>query len=194
MTRTLTRTVSLATVLALLLALVAIGPATAGSATVTRQPSAERYALNLLNCTRTGGWVRPDGSCAARGSGKYSTHRRPLRLHKNISARVAWPWARALVVNDVCGHSIAGKPSLAVRLRGKGFRFGTYGENVGCGWGHGDARAVVLATHRAMQAEKSVGGGHWRNIKSDRYKSVGVSVAVGSGRTMVVYDFYGKRY
>jgi hypothetical protein len=194
MTRGLTRTLSLATVVALLLALVAIGPAAAGTSGVTRLPGAEKYAHSLLNCTRTGGFVRANGSCAGRGSGKYSTYRKPLRLHKNISLKVAWPWARTMVQKNVCAHVIPGKPSLAQRMRNRGFRYYMYGENVGCGWGTGDAKAVVLATHRAMQAEKASRGGHWKNIKKAGYKSVGIGVASGQGRIMVVWDFYGKRY
>ncbi|MGD8683306.1 MAG: CAP domain-containing protein [Chloroflexota bacterium] len=193
MTYGIRRLTSLATVVALLLALVAVAPAAAADG-ATRYKGAEKYALSLLNCTRTGGWVRADGSCAGRGSGKYSAYRKPLRLHKGISRKVAWPWARALVVNNVCGHTIAGKPSLSTRMRTSGFRYWSYGENVGCGWGTSDVKAVVLATHRAMQAEKAARGGHWKNMKNRSFKSVGIGVAHGSGRTMIVYDFYGKRY
>jgi hypothetical protein len=185
---------SLATITALLLALVAIGPVAAGSSGVTRVPSAEKYAYSLLNCTRSGGFVKADGTCIGRGSGKYSAYRKPVRLHKNISLKVAWPHARAMVQKNVCGHVIPGKPTLGQRMRNKGFKYYVIGENVGCGWGFSDAKAVVLATHRAMQAEKSYRGGHWKNIKNGAYKSVGIGVAKGSGRTMVVWDFYGKKY
>ena len=194
MTHGLGRAISLATVSALLLALVAIGPVAADDGAVVRVKAAEAYAMKLLNCTRTGGWVKADGSCIGRGSGKYSAHRKPLRMHKNISHKVAWPWARNMVIHNACDHVIAGKPGLSQRLRNKGFRHGTMGENVGCGWGYGDPMALVLASHRSMQAEKSYRGGHWKNIKSLRYKSVGVGVATRDGRTMVVWDFYGKRY
>ncbi len=192
MTHALARTVASATVAALLLGLVAVGPTAAAS--ITRDQGAEVYALQLLNCTRTGGYVRANGTCAGRGSGKYSAQRKPLRLHKNISLKVAWPWARALVEHGTCAHELPGKPQLAQRMRSKSFRYWTYGENIGCSWGSTDARAVVLATHRAMQAEKHDSGGHWQNIKNPRYKSVGISVAKGKGRIMVVWDFYGKRY
>lgn len=192
MTLGIPRTVAWATITAMLLALVAVGPASAG--TVTRAKTAEQYAHSLLNCTRTGGFVTRSGACLARGSGKYSAKRAPLRLHRNISHKVAWPWAWALNVNDVCGHVITGKPSLGQRLRSKGFRHHTYGENVGCAWGTADARAVVLAVHRAMQAEKWYQGGHWKNIKNPAYKSVGIGVARGNGRVMVVWDFYGRKY
>jgi hypothetical protein len=193
MTRRLGRTGLLASVTALLLALSTIGPA-AASDPVKRVWSAEKYALSLLNCTRTGGWVTAQGTCIDRGTGKHSAYRKPLPRHKGISKKVAWPWARALVKHDVCGHSISGKPELAKRMSSNGFSYGYYGENVGCGWGFGDAKDVVLMTHRAFQAEKADKGGHWKNIKNVGYKSVGIGVATRDGRTMVVYDFYGKRW
>ena len=195
MTRVLTRLLSLATVVALVLALGAVGPAVGADTSVHRATKAEKYALKLLNCTRTGGWVKADGSCKGRFSGKYSDYRRPLRLHQKISNRVAWPWARTLAVNNVCGHSIAGAPQLSERIRFPGYRATSYGENVGCGWGYGrQAKKLVLASHRAMQAEKRYNGGHWRNMKNGRYRSVGIGVAVRNGTVMVVYDFYGRRY
>ena len=192
MTSALARSVAYATVVAMLLATVAAGPVSAAT-DVTRVPAAEKYALRLLNCTRTGGFVNADGACLARGSGKYSTYRKPVRLHRSISSRVSWPWARTMVRKNACEHVIPGKPSLATRMRRTGFRDWYYGENIGCGWGTGDAMAVVLATHRAMQAEKSSNGGHWKNIKNPAFKSVGIGVASGGGRVMVVWDFNGKR-
>jgi hypothetical protein len=192
MTCALTRTVASATVVAMLLPLVAVGPVAAGS--ITRDASAEVYAQQLLDCTRTGGFVRKDGTCAGRGSGRYSARRKPLRLHRDISVKVAWPWARALVQEGACVHELPGKPRLSRRMRTNGFRYWAYGENIGCSWGSGDAKAIVLATHRAMQAEKKDDGGHWQNIKDPTYKSVGIAVAKGNGRIMVVWDFYGKRF
>lgn len=184
---------SSALALAVLLAISVVGPA-AADAPVSRVWSAEKYALSLLNCSRTGGWVRSDGRCVDRGSGKHSAYRKPLPRHRGISKKVAWPWARSMVTHDVCGHAIAGEPELGARLSTKGFGYGYYGENVGCGWGYGTAKDVVLMAHRAFQAEKPYRGGHWKNLKNRNYKSVGVGVAVRDGVTMVVYDFYGKRW
>lgn len=184
---------SFAVALALLLAVSVVGPAAAATS-VTRIWSAEKYGLSLLNCTRTGGWVKADGSCIDRGTGKHSAYRKPLPRHKGISKKVAWPWARAMVNHDVCGHVIASKPQLSTRMASAGFKYGYYGENVGCGWGNGSPKAVVLKTHRKFQAEKAARGGHWKNIKNIGYKSVGIGVATRNGTTMVVYDFYGKRW
>ncbi len=193
MSSALARSLAAATVVALLLGLLAAGSVSA-TTSVTRVPAAEKYAHSLLNCTRTGGFVTAEGACLARGSGKYSAYRKPLRLHANISRKVAWPWARAMVEQNACEHVIAGQPSLSTRMRNKGFRYYYYGENIGCGWSTGDAKGVVLATHRMMQAEKKSRGGHWKNIKNPKFKSVGIGVATGGGRVMVVWDFYGRRY
>jgi hypothetical protein len=186
------RHTSLVTVMGLLLTIVVVAPADAGTA-VSRGRTAERYALSLLNCTRTGGWVTANGTCIGRGSGRYSAPRQPLRLHRGISQRVAWPWARTLATKRICAHSLAGAPDLGRRLRRAGFRYHYFGENLGCGYGVG-AKGLVLATHRMMQAEQRSNGGHWRNIKNRGYKSVGIGVAIRDGTIMVVYDFYGKRY
>ena len=163
-----TRITSLATVVALMLALVATVPAAAGN-TATRAMKAEQYALSLLNCTRTGGKVKANGTCVGRGSGKYSAYRKPLRRHKSISNKVAWPFAKALAINNECGHTVAGKPSLSVRMRNKGFSSRYMGENVGCGRGSARPKAVVLSTHRLMEGEQSSMGGHWRYIKSGTF-------------------------
>ena len=187
------RLTSLATVAALAFSLVAVVPATAGS-TPVRALEAEQYALRLLNCTRTGGKVTAEGACVGRGSGRYSAYRKPLRLHKGISSKVAWPWAKALALKDVCGHTIAGKPSLATRLRNSGFKYPGYGENIGCGKTSSSAKSVVLMAHRMMQAEQKSRGGHWKNMKNTQFKSVGISVARVGKRVRVVYEFYGRRY
>jgi hypothetical protein len=192
------RIASVAAATALLLVLSLFGTATAdtsaGDAPVVRVRSAERYAYQLLSCTRSGGWVKADGTCIDEGSGKHSVLRKPLRYHKRLSRTVAWPWARLMVKHNVCDHVIAGKPVLSRRFRSRGFRYPTFGENVGCGWGYGSPEEVVLMTHRAYQAEKASRGGHWLNLKNRNFRSVGIGVATRDGRTMVVYDFYGKRY
>jgi len=183
------RLASIVTATALLMAVSAVGPASA--ATPQRHFAAEKLAMRLLNCTRTGGWVQADGICVGRGTGQHSAYVKPLRRSKEISRRVAFRWAREMAKADVCGHVIAGKPELRQRLASKGFRHNYYGENVGCMWG-GTPREMVIRTHRAFQDEKGGGGWHWRNIKNAGFKSVGVGVASIGGSTRVVYDFYGR--
>jgi hypothetical protein len=193
MLRLHTRSRVLVSTLAILLVSASSAPTVATTDAPVRVWSAEKYALSLLNCTRTGGWVTAGGACKGRGSGKYSAKRAPLPRSRGISRKVAWPWARALTAAQSCGHVLPGEPELAARFELKGYHHTMRSENVGCGWGGATPRQVILSTHRAMQAEKSWAGGHWKNIKYTGYKSVGIGVATRNGRTTVVYDFYGRR-
>jgi hypothetical protein len=156
-----------------------------------RDTEAELLALRLLNCTRTGGWVRVDGTCKGRATGTYSPFLPPLRLHDGISSLVSFGWASELLKAKVCGHVIPGQPVLQVRLATAGFMDASFGENVGCWWSDMPARQVVITVHRLMQAEKPYDGGHWHNMKNPGYRSVGIGVATVAGRTTVVFDFYG---
>jgi len=187
-------TLPLALVVALLAASLT-APAVVAGTSVKRVAAAEQYAHELLNCTRTGGFVRADGKCIKRsGAKRHSAWVKPLRLHATISREVAWPWARAMADRGFCAHTFASLPDLTQRMRTSGFHYRFHGENIGCGSSAGSPKQVVLAVHRMMQAEKRWRGGHWRNIKEAGYKSVGIAVATGNGRTTVVWDFYGKRY
>lgn len=144
----------------------------------------ETYYLRLLNCTRTGGWVRSDGSCAGYGTGRYSKYVPPLKRSAGISD-VARAWAKRLAVNDRCHHGDPG-----ARLRRAGYTSYRWAENIGCRDGYASAYKAVLATHRYFQSEKSYNGGHWRNIKNPVYKYVGIGVWRSEGRTRLVTDFY----
>lgn len=143
----------------------------------------ETYYLRLLNCTRTGGWVLKDGSCAGYGSGKYSKYVAPIKRSDGL-ATVARSWAKKIATTGACKH---GDPS--ARLRAARYRGWTWGENIGC-WDLSSAYKSVLASHRAFQAEKSIGGGHWKNIKNAQFKYVGIGVSKANGHTRLVLDFY----
>jgi hypothetical protein len=143
----------------------------------------ELYYLKLLNCTRTGGWVTKSGSCKGYGSGNYSRYVPPLRLSSGISA-VARRWAKTIATDGTCRHGDPG-----ARLRRAGYTGYAWGENIGC-YDYPNAYASVLASHRAFQAEKRYGGGHWKNIKNAKYKVVGIGVWKANGHTRLVTDFY----
>ena len=150
--------------------------------------SIEMYYLSLVNCTRTGGWVLRDGTCRGYGSGRYSRYVAPLRYSIGISDRVSRPYARLLARRGLCSHYADHDPGY--RLRRAGFTAWTWGENIGCGTGYATVKAAVLASHLRMQGEKSVNGGHWRNIKSTRYHRVGIGIWKYYSRVRVVSDFY----
>jgi hypothetical protein len=171
-------------------AVAAAQPAVAG--TPRRHQAAEDLGLALLNCTRTGGWVRADGTCKGGGTGTSSALLPELIRNDAVSKKVAFRWASEIIAADVCDHVLPGRPVLDTRFSTAGFRFAYVGENVGCGWGSASAEEVVIATHRSMQAEKSTGGWHWRNMKDRDFMGVGIGVATLDGRTTIVYDFYGR--
>jgi uncharacterized protein YkwD len=98
---------------------------------------------------------------------------------------VARVWAKKLLLADACKHGDPG-----ARLRAAGYTSGTWGENIGCGNGYRNAHYAVLLSHLRFQAEKSTGGGHWKNIKNARFKYIGIGVWKGYGRVRLVTDFY----
>ena len=144
----------------------------------------ETYYLKLVNCTRTGGWVLSDGTCKGYGSGRYSKYVAPLKLSSGLST-VARVWAKKLTINDRCRHGDPG-----ARLRAAGYTSGTWGENIGCRNGVSNAHQAVLWSHLSFQAEKSSGGGHWKNIKNARFKYIGIGVWKAYNRVRLVTDFY----
>ena len=178
----------IATMMALLLVALSAGPASAGT---TRFKVTERLAHKLVNCMRTGGKVTSSGTCKARGSGKYSKYRAPLKRSDRLSNRVSWPWAKRTVIANRCGHTLAGS-TVESRFREAGFKAAAKGENIGCAR-HWSPRRMVITIIRWWQGEKAYNGWHWRQIKDKRFKSTGIGVArLGNGRTRLVVNFYGR--
>jgi hypothetical protein len=96
-----------------------------------RHQSLYKFAFKLLNCNRTGGKIRHDGTCKARGSGRFSKYRRPLVRHKPIGTRVAWPWARTMAIENQCTHELERFPGVSQRDRDGGYSNAAWGENIG---------------------------------------------------------------
>ena len=150
--------------------------------------SIETYYLQLVNCTRTGGWVMSDGTCKGYGTGHYSAYVKPLTLVAGISNSVTRPYAKLIATKGICSHFADHDPGY--RLRRAGYLRATWGENIGCRDGYSTAKAAVLASHLNFQAEKSSNGGHWKNIKNANYLYVGIGVWRYGSRTRLVIDFY----
>lgn len=179
---------SFAAALSVLLVGLTVAPVAAGA---NRYPGAEKLALRLVNCTRTGGKVLANGSCKGYGSGRFSKRRPALKMHSAISDAIAYPWAKRIARANYCGHSLAGT-SVDKRFNKAGFRNRNNGENVGCSYAWGP-KETVIRTHRMMQSEQSYNGPHWRQMKDPDFKSAGIGVAKAKGRTRLVVDFYGRR-
>jgi hypothetical protein len=167
-------------------ALVASAPVTA--AATAPWLAVERFYFNLLNCTRTGGWVTSEPVCVGYGSGRYSSYVKPLMLSTGISDNVSRPYAKLLSLRNACSHYLNGDPG--DRLRAAGYTFPRWGENIGCRNGYSSVYRAVLSSHLVFQSEKSTNGGHWRNMKNPYYRYVGIGIWVYGGRERLVVDFY----
>jgi len=144
--------------------------------------SVEAYYLNLMNCTRTGGWVTSSGSCSSPGGRSVA----PLALSSAISAQVSRPYAKLLATRGICDHFIGGTPG--DRLRRAGFTSYRWGENLGCR--SGNPYSAVLGSHLFFQSEKSYNGGHYKNLMNAEYDRAGIGVWVSGGRVRLVVDLY----
>jgi uncharacterized protein YkwD len=145
----------------------------------------ETYYLNLMNCTRTGGWVTSSGSCSSPGGRSVA----PLWIDSGISSKVSRPYAKRLAVNGQCSHFIGGNPG--DRLRAAGYTSYIWAENLGCR--SGNPYSAVLGSHLFFQSEKSYNGGHYVNLMNAKYDRVGIGVWVSGGRVRLVVDFYHPR-
>ena len=163
-------------------------PATVSASSASYQ-DLEHFALSLVNCTRTGGWVRSDGSCKGRGTGRYSAYRKPLTFHSGIASKVSRVYAGKLAAADACEHNLHGS-SIQQRFHQGGYTGTPFGESIGCSGGF-TTRQMVIRTHRMMQAEKSSNGWHWKNMKNPDFKRVGVGIARHGRQSRIVFDFYG---
>ena len=144
----------------------------------------ERYYLNLMNCTRTGGWVTSGGDCSSPGGRNVA----PLKLDAGISSKVSRPYAKKLAVNNMCTHFSGGNPG--DRLRRAGYTSYRWAENLGCR--SGNPYSAVLGSHLYFQSEKnwSPDGGHYVNLMNSAYDRAGIGVWVSGGRVRLVVDFY----
>ena len=147
----------------------------------------EAFYLKMYNCTRTGGWVRSDGTCSGYGSGRYSAYVRPLTRSGAISDLATRPYAKLLAVKNLCGHNYDG--SLTTRLARAGFSGSAWGENLACRSGM-SVRGTIIWAHRVFQAEKSYNGPHWKNIKNRNFTQIGIGIWKYGDRVRLVTDFY----
>jgi hypothetical protein len=156
------------------------------AATTARWPRAERYALKLTNCTRTGGWVLKDGTCVDYGSGKHSPYRKPLAFNQHLAAYVSRPQAQRVAQAGYLDHNLGG--SILSRFKKAGVTCCAMGESLGH-W-NGSLRASILADHLMVQAEKSTNGWHWRNLKNRQFKVVGIGVWRLGRDVYTAWDFW----
>ncbi|MFL5770451.1 MAG: CAP domain-containing protein [Chloroflexota bacterium] len=200
---TLSRSILGAVVMASLFASLVAAPAAASQKAAVRIPSQQQLSvspapgywfaeemayLDLVNCTRTGGWVQTDGTCKGRNSGRYSTYVKPFHYAARFSAWVSRPYAKLLADKNICTHFYGGTP--LDRMHRAGYpNITNWGENIGCRTKITTTMAAILASHLFFQSEKSTNGGHWRNIKNARFTAIGIGVWKTGVRVRLVTDF-----
>ena len=145
--------------------------------------AAEAYYLDLMNCTRTGGWVTASGHCDSPGGRDVA----PLRIDAGISAKVSRPYAKYLAGTGICSHFADGNPG--TRLRRAGYDSYVWAENISCPKDM-SPMALMVYTQQYFQNEKSYNGGHYVNLMNPDYDRVGIGVWVANGRAEIVIDFY----
>ena len=147
--------------------------------------AAEKYLLSLINCTRGGGLVLADGSCASPGGSGIPL----LAYDAGISDRVTRPYAKKLASNGVCSHFYGGDPG--DRMRAAGYTGYRWAENLSCRY-FADPRDAAVSLVRFFQSEKSWSppGGHYVNMMNPAYDRAGVGLWVSGGNLNFVINFY----
>jgi uncharacterized protein YkwD len=152
-------------------------PAPAPSRSFTPAPAVSaasdmvQYALNQVN--------------AARASYGFA----PLSLDSAITA-VAYAHAADMLANGYFSHDSLDGTTYKQRLTNAGISYGWSGENA-CYLGYGGGvQATLDWCHAQFWAEPYPGGGnHKDNILNPNFRRIGIGIAVGSNKVIVVWDF-----
>jgi uncharacterized protein YkwD len=133
--------------------------------------SDQQYALNQIN--------------AARASYGLA----PLVLDAAISA-VAYAHAADMMANNYFSHTSLDGTTYKQRLTNGGISYGYSGENQCWLSGGGGVQPTLDWCHAAFWSEPYPGGGnHKDNILNPNFRRVGVGIAVGGSKVIVVWDF-----
>ena len=142
----------------------------------------EVYYLNLMNCTRTGGWVTDSGTCSSVTHHTLPSQGR-LSLNAGISNKVSRPYAEYMAKTGLLDHYLRGTTPHS-RLCAQGYCSGSWGENIGNG-GPG-----MVALEIFYQNEYWCRCEHYYNIMDPYFNQVGIGVWVDN-TSRVAIDFYG---
>ncbi len=143
--------------------------------------AAEKYYLDLLNCTHTGGWLAWDGSCSGRGSNGLP----PLILDSKLSDCASRPWAKYLAETNQLYHGDTGG-----RFADCGYDV-YWGENVTSNTY--DVYKGAISSVIFFQNEKGTShDGHYVNLMNSRFTHAGIGIWRFNGRNRYVVDFWGN--
>jgi uncharacterized protein YkwD len=147
--------------------------------------AAEVYVLNLMNCTRTGGWVTAEGACSS-GTDHTLPAQPALVLDPDISAKVARPYAKYLADNNLLDHYLRDTTPRS-RLCSAGFCGSAWGENLASPSSSG--QGGMISSEIFYQNESWCRCNHYSNIMDPHFSRVGIGVWETSGVVRVVIDF-----
>jgi hypothetical protein len=153
--------------------------------------ASELYMLQLINCTRTGGWVTSGGSCSS------ATHhvmpaQDALYYDAGISTKVSRPYSKALADRGALTHYLYGTPHS--RLAAAGYGGGSWGENI-TSPSSSSAGGMISSEIFFQNEYRCKSGrcefGHYYNVMNPYFHRAGIGVWVSHGHCRVTIDFYG---
>jgi uncharacterized protein YkwD len=149
--------------------------------------ASEVYYLNLMNCTRTGGWVTSGGACSSETHHTLPAQGR-LSLNATISTKVSRPYAKYMADHRLLDHYLLGNPHSRMCSWG-GFCGGSWGENIASPPSSGAGGMIRIETF--YQNEFGCRCEHYYNIMNPYFHQAGIGVWVTNGVVRVSIDFYG---
>lgn len=157
-----------------------------GSSQGPQYLAAEKYYLELMNCTRTGGWVVAGGYCSS-----VTHHTKPaqraLALNTGISDKVARPYAKYMADTCQLNHYLNGTTPKS-RLAAAGYRSGSWGENIASP--SSASAGGLAAVEMYFQTESRFrGNNHYTNIMNKYFHTAGIGIWI-SRCTRLTVDFY----
>ena len=149
--------------------------------------ASEVYYMNLMNCTRTGGWVTSSGACSTSGHHTMPAQGR-LTLDASISNKVSRPYAKYMADNRIFIHEGYHDPHWRLCNWG-GYCGWAYGENIASPTSAGNGGMIDIEIF--YQNEYWCRCEHYYNIMNSFFNRAGVGVWVSGGAVRVSIDFYG---
>ncbi len=84
-------------------------------------------------------------------------------------------------------HQCPNEPDLGTRISNQGGQWQTVGENIGEGgpvMTNNDAQNMVMRLHQGMMGEKPPDDGHRRNLLSQDFHRIGISIYIDANNTL----------
>jgi Bacterial Ig-like domain len=149
--------------------------------------SAEVYYLQLMNCTRSGGWVTSSGECSTDSHHTLPPPGNLLSLNADISNRVSRPYAKYMADNIALDHYLRGT-SPKSRLCAAGYCGSSWGENIASPTSVGQAGMIKIELFYQGEYWQRCPN-HYCNIMNRYFRQAGIGVWF-SRSIRVSIDFY----